>query len=194
MSKHALVPIIVAIACVWGVLTLLGTSAPRRNVVSASNPGYPYPSATVEGDITSTPEPSATTTLVPSDTATQESTPTLAAESSNENQATPMPNIEESVPESVPEAVPQLAAPTEDTNEILQCQPYQTYLLTGVTTPYTQLLLKFADRVVGGSMSDAVGRFAVPLNMGREAPGTHIITLLIRDSDTVIATLPCTVP
>jgi len=30
--------------------------------------------------------------------------------------------------------------------------------------------------------------------MGREAPGTHTITLVIRDSDAVIATLPCTVP
>jgi hypothetical protein len=194
MSKHALVPVFVAIACIWGVLTLLGTPAPRRNVVSANEPPYPYPSATVEMEITDTPEPSATTELIPTETATQEDTPTPTAELGTDEQVTPVPDIAESPPEAVPDAEPQLVAPTEDTNEILQCQPYQTYLLTGVTTPYTQLLLKFADRVVGGSMSDAAGRFAVPLNMGREASGTHTITLVIRDSDAVIATLPCTVP
>ncbi|MFM7678767.1 MAG: hypothetical protein ACKO83_07940 [Roseiflexaceae bacterium] len=194
MSKHALVPVFVAIACIWGVLTLLGTPAPRHNVVSANDPGYPYPSATVELELTNTPEPIATTALSPTDTETPENTPTLTAELGADDQAAPTPNIAESPPEAAPDAEPQFAAPTEDTNEIMQCQPYQTYLLTGVTTPYTQLLLKFAERVVGGSMSDGAGRFAVPLNMGREAAGTHIITLVIRDSDTVIATLPCTVP
>lgn len=195
MGKQSLIPIWVAIACIWGVLTLLSTPAPLRNVASADESDYPYPSVTVVTDSTETPEPSATEEVPPTDTPTFENTPTPESAPSTDEQGEVEPKIEELAPESAPDMQAQLADPaTVATPEILQCQPFQTYLLTGVTTPSTQLLLKFADRVVGGSVSDAEGRFAVPLNMGREAAGTHTITLVVRDSDVVIATLPCIVP
>jgi len=164
-------------------------------VASADESDYPYPSVTVVTDSTETPEPSATEEVPPTDTPTFENTPTPESAPSTDEQGEVEPKIEELAPESAPDMQAQLADPaTVATPEILQCQPFQTYLLTGVTTPSTQLLLKFADRVVGGSVSDAEGRFAVPLNMGREAAGTHTITLVVRDSDVVIATLPCIVP
>lgn len=195
MGKQSLVPILVATACIWGVLTLLSTPAPLRNVASANESDYPYPSVTVVTDNTETPEPSATEEVPPTDTPTFENTPTQESAPSTDEQEEVEPKIEELAPESAPDIQAQLADPaTVATPEILQCQPFQTYLLTGVTTPSTQLLLKFADRVVGGSVSDATGRFAVPLNMGREAAGPHTITLVVRDSDIVIATLPCIVP
>lgn len=195
MGKQSLIPIWVAIACIWGVLTLLSTPAPLRNVASADESDYPYPSVTVVTDSTETPEPSATEEVPPTDTPTFENTPTPESAPSTDEQGEVEPKSEELAPESAPDMQAQLADPaTVATPEILQCQPFQTYLLTGVTTPSTQLLLKFADRVVGGSVSDTEGRFAVPLNMGREAAGSHTITLVVRDSDIVIATLPCIVP
>lgn len=193
MGKQAWVPIIVAIGCIWGALTLLSTVPPYPHIASATD-DYPYPSATLTVDSTDTPTIEATSTVNPTDTTTIENTPTLEETLKETPVQDAAPPSDAAATETPPHVQPQQDAPAPEPTPILQCQPYQTYLLSGVTTPDTQLLLLFADRVVGGSMSDSMGRFAVPLNMGNEASGTHTIALVIRDSGAVIATMPCTVP
>ena len=184
----------VAIGCIWGAFTLLGAVSPYQSVTTSTPTQYPYPSATLTLNPTDTPTIEATSTVNPTDTITIENTPTLGEALTETPVQDAAPSSDTVATETPPDAQPQLDAPAPEPTPILQCHPYQTYLLRGVTTPDTQLLLMFADRVVGGSISDSVGRFAVPLNMGNEASGTHTIALVIRDTGTIIATMPCMVP
>jgi hypothetical protein len=78
--------------------------------------------------------------------------------------------------------------------EMLRCSPNTVHLLSGRTTPDTQLLLKFGTRVVGGGTSDSTGFFAIPLKMGKEPHGDYTISVVTRIKSIVVATLPCVVP
>lgn len=190
MVKHAWVPVVVALVCAWGALTLLHTPAPARDIASAAE-DYPYPTSTSEAVIDDTATPSETSEATPSETPVD-----VEATAEILDTETPIPELPpEEQPQAAMEPSDLAVAPTETPYvEILQCKPDQTYLIRGVTTPYTQLLLKFADRIVGGSMSDATGEFAVPLTMGHEVAGTHTIAILVRDTGAVVATMPCIVP
>lgn len=185
------VPLVVIISLVGIGLVLFSAPVPAHDVVRAAQNDYPYPtpeSTSVPTDLpteTAT-EPTATTATIPTDI-----TPT---ETITEEQQTPVPD------QSAP-PTPEFDLPTdapssekEPPDTVFICQPYKTYVLRGVTTPYTQLLLKFDEWIVGGSISDQAGNFAVPLNMGQESPGEHIIAIVVRESGIVLATKPCTVP
>lgn len=191
MAKHAWVPIVVAIGCAWGALTLMRAPAPIRDVASAAN-SYPYPTDTLTTDDTSTETPSATLEPSPTDTP-PEVTDTPVAESVSETPVADVPSDAQALTLTDP-SDPTLMPTETPVVDILQCKPDQTYMIRGVTTPYTQLLLKFADRIVGGSISDANGEFAVPLTMGHEEAGTHTVAIVVRDTGTVLATMPCNVP
>ena len=187
------VPIIVAMGCAWGAITLLSAVPPSPSIARATD-DYPYPSATVALDATNSPTIAATSTINPTDTVTVEDTPTLGETLKETPVQDAAPSSDAGATETPPDAQAQQDAPTPEPPPMLQCQPAQTYLLRGITTPDTQLLLMFADRIVGGSISDSIGRFAVPLNMGNEAAGIYTITLIVRDTGAVVATMPCAVP
>ena len=187
------VPIIVAMGCIWGAFTLLSAVPPAPSIARATVE-YPYPSATIALDATNSPTIEATSTINPTDTITAEDTPPLGETLKETPVQDVAPSSEVVATETPPDAQPQQDAPTPEPTPMLECQPAHTYLLRGITTPDTQLLLMFADRLVGGSISDSVGRFAVPLNMGNEAPGIYTIALVVRDTGAIVATMPCAVP
>lgn len=191
MGKHAWVPGIVTIGCIWVAITLFSVPTPEQHIASAAELDTPYPIITLEATeatVTETATPSATDTRTPTKPSTETATAT----------AEPQPNVPQQDTLTAPTTAPETATPppvgASAAAPVLQCRPYTTYVFTGVTEPYTQLLLKFGDRVVGGSISDANGRFSVPLNMGLEVAGEHTIAIVARDTGIVIATTPCTVP
>jgi hypothetical protein len=162
------------------------------------NEDYPYPSPTIDiiptapidGIRTKTPVGSETPTKTPSATPSATTTPTiiplLTQPTTNLDTLVQTPTGSGDAPITPPVAT----APPEE----LRCSPNAVHLLSGHTTPDTQLLLKFGTRVVGGGTSDGTGFFAIPLKMGKEPQGDYTISVVTRIKSIVVATLPCVVP
>jgi hypothetical protein len=165
---------------------------PPAQSANTLNEDYPYPSPT--SAIIPTPPidiiPSETPSETPSQTPSETTTPTveilLEESPTNLDTATETPTIITEAPVSDPV----VTAPPE----MLRCSPNTVHLLSGRTTPDTQLLLKFGTRVVGGGTSDSTGFFAIPLKMGKEPQGDYTISVVTRIKSIVVATLPCVVP
>lgn len=180
-----------------GVIVLISIIQPPR-AQSADKLDYPYPSPTSDIIPTSPIDTIPTATLVvsetpsetPSATPSATATPTvvtlLTKPTDNLDTQAQTPTVAPEAPVTGPIAV----APPEE----LRCSPNTVHLLSGRTTPDTQLLLKFGIRVVGGGTSDSTGFFAIPLKMGKEPQGDYTISVVTRIKSIVVATLPCVVP
>lgn len=151
---------------------------------------YPYPTSTVDiitptpTDVTLTETPNISATFT--ETATSTAVALLNHPSANLVTEAQTPTM---VPDEAIATPIQLAPP-----EVIRCSPNAVHLLTGKTTPETQLLLKFGTRVVGGGTSDSNGFFAIPLKMGKEPQGNYAISVVTRFKQIVVANLPCVVP
>jgi hypothetical protein len=192
MIHRNLMPI--GLMSIIGLIALLIMTQPHPAQSANTLEEYPYPSPTImpfptiPTDIIITETPSSTETPSPTEitTATPTITPVSEQSTASLDTQTETPTIRIDAPISDPVT----AAPPE----ILRCSPNSVNLLSGRTTPDTQLLLKFGIRVVGGGTSDSTGFFAIPLKMGKEPSGDYTISVVTRAKNIVVATLPCVVP
>jgi hypothetical protein len=196
MIHRNLMPIgLMSIIVVIVLLSMLQTPhAQSANTLD----NYPYPSPTsdiiptapINATRTETPVGSETPIKTPSATLSATTTPTIITLLTQPTTSldipaqTPTGNTDEQI------TPPIATAPPEE----LRCSPNTVHLLSGRTTPDTQLLLKFGTRVVGGGTSDGTGFFAIPLKMGKEPQGDYTISVVTRIKSIVVATLPCVVP
>ena len=192
MIRRNLLPI--GFMSIIGLLALLVIAQPPH--AQSANPAddYPYPSPTTEiiptAPIDSTLTATASSTETPSETPTTTMTPTMISLITQPTMSADTP-----VPPDTTNAEPSVnQEPTQPPAELLRCSPNTIHLLSGRTTPDTQLLLKFGPRVVGGGTSDSTGFFAIPLKMGKEPQGDYTIAVITRAKNIIVATLPCVVP
>ncbi|NBU63817.1 MAG: hypothetical protein EBS29_04855 [Chloroflexia bacterium] len=194
MIRPNLLPI--GLSSIIGLLVVLVMTQPLPAQSVATPTDYPYPSPTIDTIPTASIESTVTATasdIDPSSTITTTPTPTTLTIVPLLLQ--PMNNVDVPVQPATPNteesATPE---PAQFAPEPLRCSPNSVNLLSGHTTPDTQLLLKFGTRVVGGGSSDSTGFFAIPLKMGKEPQGDYTISVVTRAKSVVVATLPCLVP
>ena len=195
MIHRNLIPI--GLMGIIGLIVLLSMLQPSHaqsaNTLDYPNPSptsYIIPTAPIDGILTQTPIVSETPIKTPSATPSATTTPTIITLLT---QPTTSLDTLVQTPTGITDAPitpPVATAPPEE----LRCSPNAVHLLSGRTTPDTQLLLKFGTRVVGGGTSDGTGFFAIPLKMGKEPQGDYTISVVTRIKSIVVATLPCVVP
>jgi hypothetical protein len=56
------------------------------------------------------------------------------------------------------------------------------------------LLLLFDTRIVGGGMSDESGHYDIPLSVGTERPGSHVVQVIARQNGRHIQQVTCETP
>ncbi len=83
---------------------------------------------------------------------------------------------------------------TDTTSSDIACPRQGRLIISGTTTPYTLLLLRFDDRVVGGGISYASGGYAIPLLIGDESSGIHRIEIRARNTNRVLNQFMCVTP
>jgi len=182
------------------VIVIISMLQPPHAQSANALDNYPYPSPTIDiiptapidGIRTETPIGSETPIKTPSEapSATPTTTPTIILLLTQPT--TNLDTLAQTPTGSTDEQItpPVATAPPEE----LRCSPNTVHLLSGRTTPDTQLLLKFGTRVVGGGTSDNTGFFAIPLKMGKEPQGDYTISVVTRIKSIVVVTLPCVVP
>lgn len=75
--------------------------------------------------------------------------------------------------------------------DVLACPRNQTITLRGdQAPPFQGLIVLFADLPVGGGVSDAAGRWQVPLRVN-EPPGIYPVEVRVRDSQQLLASMVC---
>jgi hypothetical protein len=173
---------------------------------------YPDPDACKTSTTSPYPDPADETTPVTTTATITETEPTT------ETQTTPVtPETATTQPttEAIePQALPTDPAPTEQTAEAetpepqaeatsdatptpageLTCVPGEAITITGYGPPRAAILLYFDQRIVGGGSIAPSGSFSIPMVVGKERPGTYIVTVRVRGSTEVLRELTCTVP
>jgi hypothetical protein len=202
MIHRNLIPI--GLMSIIGLIALLIMTQPPPAQSANTLEDYPNPSPTIyviptisiDGIVIRTPiiseTPSKTPSETPSETPskTPSETPTIITSLTQPTTSLDTQVQTPTVATDAPVIDPVETAPPE----ILRCSPNAVHLMSGRTTPDTQLLLKFGTRVVGGGTSDGTGFFAIPLKMGKEPQGDYTISVVTRIKNVVVATLPCVVP
>jgi hypothetical protein len=75
--------------------------------------------------------------------------------------------------------------------EALACPRNQTITLRGdQAPPFQGLIVLFADLPVGGGVSDAAGRWQIPLRVN-EPPGIYPVEVRLRDNQQLLASMVC---
>ncbi len=75
--------------------------------------------------------------------------------------------------------------------DVLACPRNQTITLRGdQAPPFQGLIVLFADLPVGGGVSDAAGRWQIPLRVN-EPPGIYPVEVRLRDTQQLLASIVC---
>jgi hypothetical protein len=128
------------------------------------------PTQAEDDPATETPAASATPQDTPQDPAATE-TPTHAANPPAENAPTPTLQAQS-----------------------LLCVPGITTVIEGTGPPHTALVLWFAERPVGGDVTDADGLYQIPIVIGSERPGSYLLQVRTRERRQIVRELLCLVP
>jgi hypothetical protein len=140
------------------------------NVTVSATAGTPAPAQTAAtstaaaGTVTAIPTPSVAPTLTLPAQQVQAPTATQTL--------TPTPGLEGTVP----------------------CSPGVELSVSGKGPPRAPVLLYFGRRIVGGGSVGADGTFTLPLVVGVERGGEHIVSVRVRGSDEVLTEFTCIVP
>lgn len=74
------------------------------------------------------------------------------------------------------------------------CIPGERINLQGTTEPFSELLLRWQDRAVGGGLSAADGTYRLALMVGPEQSGRYTVAIESRRDRQVVRELVCVVP
>ena len=74
------------------------------------------------------------------------------------------------------------------------CIPGERITVQGATEPFSELLLRWQDRAVGGGLSTADGIYRLALMIGPEQPGRYTVAVEARRDRQVVRELVCVVP
>lgn len=75
----------------------------------------------------------------------------------------------------------------------LACEPGLTTWLSGTSPAHTPVLIYWDGRAVGGGSSDGSGHWALPLTVGHERPGSHMVEVRARSNRAIIGAFQCEV-
>jgi hypothetical protein len=75
----------------------------------------------------------------------------------------------------------------------LACEPGLTTWLAGTSAAHTPVLLYWDGRAVGGGSSDAAGRWSLPLRVGDERSGMHMVEVRSRSNRALVGAFQCAV-
>src|SRR5215207_11416108 len=75
----------------------------------------------------------------------------------------------------------------------LACEPGLTTWLAGTSAAHTPVLLYWDGRAVGGGSSDAAGRWSLPLRVGNERSGMHMVEVRSRGNRALVGAFQCAV-
>lgn len=200
----ALLPFLLLFIGLGVIVALLRDGAASAQTAATATPypptATPYPPGFEEDATAQSQAPSggvaAATAVSPTRTATV--APTIAATGTIASTITLTPTL---IPQRtavasftpIPTDTPAPSA-TSATNDALICVPGETYVVLGQGPPFSQLLLTFGERVVGGGVVDQGGQFRIPMDIGPERPGTYDIAVRDRATGREIERGVCSVP
>jgi hypothetical protein len=189
-----LAPLVILVIGLALTATVLARTEPGSAPVRVQDPSYPlqtaqpgYPAPTTGA--TSAPQPAQTQATAATGAATQTvSTPTLAV-TSVPTQATATLAAQVQPTSITPSVTPTLAL-----SGTVPCTPGVELTITGIGPPRAPILLYFGRRIVGGGSVEPRGTFSLPLLVGVEEPGDHLVSVRVRGSDQVLTEFTCAVP
>lgn len=127
-----------------------------------------------------------TTDPAQQETATATDTPAAASATPQSPNATDTPTGATSPTENAP-------TPTLQAQSLL-CVPGITTVIEGTGPPNTALVLWFAERPVGGDVTNADGLYQIPVVIGSERPGNYLLQVKTRERRQIVRELLCLVP
>lgn len=146
-------------------------------VPTADTGGYTSPAnATAAPTATAAPSPSLTTTPTTATAAPTTAAPTL-------------PPTQTAVIEA-----PTFTPTATSTPGAASCVPGEQITVSGRGPPRAPILLYFGQRIVGGGSVAPDGTFSLPLAVGMERAGDHVISVRVRGGGQVLVEFVCNVP